>query len=657
MTKNIAQQQQFLHRLSHDIRPVWLFSMDSEQFYAAPTTTGGLKAYYQRYGQKAGQTSIELFHFRDAAAIPAWKVQWQEQLLDIANTALENGLQPIAGFSFYTWNAEHFLELISFLKQSCPGLLILAGGPHVQQPEDYLHEDPIDVIAMGEAETTFQELLDAEQDQDWFSIAGLAFVDAQGKLHRTPARKRRKTLDELPSAFGVVPLCDEQGKAIYDSVSYETSRGCPFSCAFCEWGTGAIGGKMFQFSLERVRHDFEHIVASGIKDIWLADSNFGALKEDLEKARIICDLKQQTGLPLTFATSWSKKHSPRVQEIVLMLNRNKLLPHYQLALQTLTPLALELSNRQNMSSNKYEPIAKEMASQGVPIAAELIWGLPGDNLADFERNLDQLLATFPKINIFGYTLLPGTEFYEKRHEYQLEAIPVAGYGKAKGEYVVGCHTFSRDEGMEGYFLITAHIILNHGYLIPMTIRLLALEGSVPVSAMLRVVLATLIAAFKPAFPQSDANGKISIYENRAELYIALLQQSERCFDLITRSISDWLLEHQASPDLISRVHRTLLLDRCLCPRTGAATDTEHQFDFLASQVHQSLEAMEMPAFGDLQQPQTLSVHHPGGVGDILKDPDGGSWLKGSIIKTLDLSTQHPGQLRDSSMVDVLQVPS
>ena len=64
----------------------------------------------------------------------------------------------------------------------------------------------------------------------------------------------------------------------------------------------------------------------------------------------------------------------------------------------------------------------------MPIAAELIWGLPGDNLADFERNLDQLLSSFPNINIFGYTLLPGTEFYQRRQEYRIEAIPVAGYG-------------------------------------------------------------------------------------------------------------------------------------------------------------------------------------------------------------------------------------
>jgi tRNA A37 methylthiotransferase MiaB len=245
-----------------------------------------------------------------------------------------------------------------------------------------------------------------------------------------------------------------------------------------------LGTKIYQFPMERIRSDWEKIVSAGIANIWLADSNFGALKEDIEKTRIVCDLKDKSGLPSTFATSWSKKHNPRVQEIVMMLNQHGLLPHYQLALQTLTPLALELSNRKNMAANEYEPIAKAMAEAGVPIAAELIWGLPGDNLADFERNLDKLIATFPNVNIFTYNLLPGTEFYEKRHEYRIETVPVAGYGRAKGEYVIGCHTFSVEEGLEGYFLIAAHMVLVHGTLLPFTIRYLALEASIPASPLM-----------------------------------------------------------------------------------------------------------------------------------------------------------------------------
>ena len=444
-------------------RPVRLFSMDSDGFWAVPTTTGRTReAYYQRYGANPDSNDIQLLHFRDSDAVAQWRQEWPA-LREVFRAAIARGQRPVVGFSMYTWNAAEFLELIALIKNDCPETLCIAGGPHVQQAEDYLFDDPIDVIALGEAETTFQEWLDCcETPNDWQSIKGLAYLQG-GIIHKTTERPRRIDLDELPSALDVVPLSDANGKPLYDSVSYESSRGCPFKCAFCEWGTGAIGSKMYQFSMERIERDWRKIVAAGIKDIWLADSNFGALREDLDKARLICELKSTTGLPSSFATSWSKKHSPRVQEIVLLLHENGLLPHYQLALQTLTPKALELSNRKNMAANKYEPIAREMAVQGVPIAAELIWGLPGDNLPDFEHNLDQLLQVFPNLNIFAYTLLPGTEFYEKREEYRIETIPVAGYGKAKGEYVVACHSFDREQGLQGYLLITAHMLFAHGH--------------------------------------------------------------------------------------------------------------------------------------------------------------------------------------------------
>ena len=119
-------------------RPVWLFSMDSDNFYAAPTTTACLKAYYLKYSADPGCSDIELIHFRDADAVSAWHEQWRQQYLPVAEAAVAAGVTPVAGFSFYTWNAAEFLELVRLVKADCPGILVFAGGPHVQQAEDYL---------------------------------------------------------------------------------------------------------------------------------------------------------------------------------------------------------------------------------------------------------------------------------------------------------------------------------------------------------------------------------------------------------------------------------------------------------------------------------------------------------------------------------------
>lgn len=644
----IKKSHRFEQQHSHTEtkRPVWLFSMDSDQFWSAPATTGGIKAYYKKYGELATQTSIELVHFRNRKAIEEWQLSWTNLLLPIAEQVIESGKQAIAGFSFYTWNAAEFLQLILFLKSSCPQLIVIVGGPHVQQSEDYLFEDSIDLVVLGEGEITFQQWLDNSHKNNWHQTAGLAYLDNNRKIHRTPKRERLKTLDILPSALEVVPLTDTNGIPLYDSYSYETARGCPFKCAFCEWGTGAIGSKMYQFSMARIRRDWRTIVNAGIKDLWLADSNFGALKEDLEKAQFICQLKKETGLPSSFATSWSKKHNLRTQEIVVLLNQQGLLPHYQLALQTLTPLALQLSNRKNMDSNKYEAVAKSMSEQGIPIAAELIWGLPGDNLQEFESNLDILLAKFPKINIFAYTLLPGTEFYEKRDEYEIKTRPVSGYGKAKGEYVIGCHTFSCKEGIEGYFLISAHIILNHGYIIPLTLRYLSLEGSVAVASFMRTALQELIKEFISKLTFLDSTDPMSIYENRDRLYLLILENRELCYKTIKFAISNWLKKYQASQQLHSITANLLKLDEALCPHYGNEQSSTHQFGFDAEAVHDKLSVMELPALESglesvTRTPSTLKILTPGGLGDIITGPDAGSWAKGNIISSVSSRFQIP----------------
>ncbi|MFW6085820.1 MAG: B12-binding domain-containing radical SAM protein, partial [Myxococcota bacterium] len=363
-------------------RPVWLFSLDTEQFAAPPMTTGALKAQFLRHGATAAETDVKLAHFRSADQIEPWlRDCWDATEADRARRALDAGKVPVAGFSVYTWNAAEFLDAVRHIRRTCPGIVVVAGGPHVQRASDYLYDEGIDVVVLGEGELTFQELLDCPTRADWHGIEGLAFLDEDGRVRETPKRPRRTALDELPSALDVIELRDSTGAPKYERVAYETSRGCPFRCSFCEWGTGAIGTKMYQFGLDRIRSDFERLIDGGIQDIWLCDSNFGALREDLDKARIIVDLRRRTGRPSTFQTSWSKNHNQRVQDIVYLLHENGLLQHYNLALQTLTPLALQLSNRKNMRSNQYEPIAQAMAARGVPIATELIWGLPGDNLA------------------------------------------------------------------------------------------------------------------------------------------------------------------------------------------------------------------------------------------------------------------------------------
>ena len=622
-------------------RPVWLFSLNTEQFCAPPLTTAGLKSYFVRHGRSAETTAVELVHFLQAEEIDLWvgehwtdaAVERPASVLGRAIAAVKDGLSPVFAFSCYTWNIAEFLDLARRIRHRLPQALLVAGGPHVQRAEDFLGADGFDVIALGEGEVTFTELLDGDGPRTWAKTPGCALLE-EGRLVRGPERPRTLELDRFPSPLDVLELRDADGTPRYRHAAYETSRGCPYRCSFCEWGTGAIGTKMYQFSLGRIAADLERLVAGGIQDIWLCDSNFGALREDVEKANLIIDLKRRTGMPHTFATSWSKNHNKRVQSIVRALHEAGLLWHYHLALQTLTPKALELCHRENMRANEYEPVVKALAAEGVPVACELIWGLPGDSLAEFEANFEQLLTVFPRINIFGYTLLPGTEFFDRRQEYCLETIPIAGYGKAKGEYVVGCHTFSRTEGEEGYFFVTAYLLLGRGQLMASTLQYLALQRRVSVGALLRFCLRALCEAANLRSQISNLRSRLgedrmAIYESRAGLYLELLREGERTYEILRRTLRDWLERNDAA-DLVAPALRVLRIDEALRPRCGAAHVSREVFDFAVESVAGALAALELPD-PQLLEPtaeRVVLVDHPGHVGEVLLDPDGGEWMRG-----------------------------
>jgi hypothetical protein len=324
------------------------------------------------------------------------------------------------------------------------------------------------------------------------------------------------------------------------------------------------------------------------------------------------------------------------------MHRHGLLYHYHLALQTLTPKALELSHRTNMRANDYEPIVKVLAAEGVPVAAELIWPLPGDNLADFERNLDHILTIFPNVNIFGYTLLPGTEFYDRRDELELETIPVAGYGKAKGEYVVGCQTFDRNEGEEGYLLIAAYIMLVRGYMMPLTARFLALGGKVSVAPLLRQIMRALAHEFAPRMSAFDPRDRMATYERRAELYVHSLSSPERTNRVIAGTLADWLIA-RGEEKLARRALRVLELDQSFTPRTGASCEIAFSFDFAADQVEKALRGMDLPPVEllDAGEPVELTIHHLAGAGEILIDPDGGMWMGGRLKSVRPLLAAPP----------------
>lgn len=151
------------------------------------------------------------------------------------------------GITVYTSLYNNALELAKKIKNVCPNTIIVLGGPHIfsQHRQVIEDEDCVDFCIRGEGEFTFLELINTISDKkDLKNIKGITFKK-NGEIIVNPDRTFIKDLDSLPFPArellpndvykGVMVL---GGKKDFNTIS--CSRGCPFSCHFCDvnvvWG-------------------------------------------------------------------------------------------------------------------------------------------------------------------------------------------------------------------------------------------------------------------------------------------------------------------------------------------------------------------------------------------------------------------------------------
>jgi radical SAM superfamily enzyme YgiQ (UPF0313 family) len=81
-------------------------------------------------------------------------------------------------------------------------------------------------------------------------------------------------LDQFPSPY-LDNLINLEGR---DTAMIFTSRGCTYNCPFCI-SPSASHRKIRYHSTQRVLDEMEYLERKGIKELWIADSNFPATYE------------------------------------------------------------------------------------------------------------------------------------------------------------------------------------------------------------------------------------------------------------------------------------------------------------------------------------------------------------------------------------------
>ncbi|MFH2000576.1 MAG: cobalamin-dependent protein, partial [Planctomycetota bacterium] len=255
---------------------------------------------------------------------------WAYSHADIAGHILESS-PDLVGFGCYVWNTLHVIEIAARIKAVNPNIKIILGGPDIRKHYlRILKENPaLDYIAVGEGEETFRELLHALlESKDVSEIAGLAQRGPKGPV-LLRERKYAKNLDIFASPFlaGVMEV-DELTKGAF----FQTSRGCPCRCTYCNWGRET---PYAEFSVERVEAEIQYFQSKGAKGLFCVDSNFN---QNNKRAIKILNAMEKHALK---AGVWVETQPNLLDEGFMKAVSRTHLTYVGLGIQTTNPKAME----------------------------------------------------------------------------------------------------------------------------------------------------------------------------------------------------------------------------------------------------------------------------------------------------------------------------
>lgn len=311
----------------------------------------------------------------------------------------------IAAFGVYIWNVEETLKIVALLKRVRPELIIVLGGPEVShEGEEQEITGLADYVISGAGDLEFarlcRDLLAGKRPQAKFIAAA------------------PPSLAQLELPYRYYTDADIAHRIVY----VEASRGCPFKCEFC---LSSLDKTVSPFDLTRFLAEMQQLYERGLREFKFVDRTFNLNIDAC--LRILDFFLERLDEKLFLHFELIPDHLPgKLKEAILRFPAGCL--QFEVGVQTFNPEVQALISRKQDIAKTEENLRWLREHTHVHLHADLIIGLPGEDLDSFAAGFNRLVGLRPHdIQVGILKRLRGTPIIRHTRDFDLRFSPFAPY--------------------------------------------------------------------------------------------------------------------------------------------------------------------------------------------------------------------------------------
>ena len=348
------------------------------------------------------KTYIDL-HYPDVAKHLEWLVPIQTEVSDedLIKHIEQTGANLLCT-SHYLWTHNYLTRQLSTVKKQLKNRIkTIAGGPSidVNTNNDFFDKHPyIDYAVYGAGEQAFADIvahLVNDSPLIAFNTSNCAWKNNDTGKTIVADYKFVKMMETSPFVHNeellTAMVADVNNTNTKLFLSYSLTRGCPYSCTFCDWNSG-LGNKVSRRK-NTYQQEIDLFQKLGIKNIYLADANVGQYTEDVEMVEYFAQKNLQENANFRLSGNYSKLKKENNLKIFHFLIQGGLISKaVNFSIQDTNKEVLKNIDRPDVGWEAHLDMANKLRDQypGVIVKAQLIYGLPGQTPDTWRQTLQQI---------------------------------------------------------------------------------------------------------------------------------------------------------------------------------------------------------------------------------------------------------------------------